>query len=186
MGSIFSLMQREQRQQEVLKVMECNQVSKSYGLVLTEEAAKQLMECRETSLRDSGRVEFAEGILSAVIYAFCDSPYMNQEEYADNLAQLQEIFYQYKNESLDLLTDEELLGFMRRHFDETCFGDMAYLSGTCLERFARAIRQGYKTRSAKEERDEYLLRNADSEYCDLNEEGGWNVELFWQALENEF
>lgn len=144
------------------------------------------MQSRDASLRDSGRVEFGGGILPAVIYAFCDSPYMNQAEYADSLAQLQEIFYLYKSEALDLLTDEELLSFMRRHFDETCYGDIEYLSGTCLERFARAIRQGYKTRSAKQERDEYLLRKADSEYCDLDEEPGWSVELFLQALENEF
>lgn len=186
MDNIFYLMRREQNQLEVQKVMECNQVSKRYGLVLTEEMVKQLMQCREISLRDSGRVEFGGGILPSVIYAFCDSPYINQTEYGEILAQLQEIFYQYKSESLDLLTDEELLRFMRQNFDETCCGDIEHLSGTCLERFARAIRQGYKTRSAKQERDEYLLRKEDSEYCDLDEEGGWDAELFWQALENEF
>lgn len=186
MSHVFDLVRRGQRQQEVQTVMDCNQVSKGFGLVLTEAEAKQLMQSREAALRDSGRVEFGGGILPAVIYAFCDSPFMNQAEYVDSLAQLQEIFYLYKSEALDLLTDEELLSFMRRHFDETCYGDIDYLSGTCLERFARAIRQGYKTRSAKQERDEYLLRKADSEYCDLDEEGGWSVELFMQALENEF
>lgn len=186
MSGIFDLIQKEQRQQEVQRVMACNQVSKGYGLALSEEEAGQLMQCRETSLRDSGRVELGGGILPAIIYAFCDSPYINQAEYADSLSQLQEIFYLYKSESLDLLPDDELLSFMRKHFDETCYGDVEYLSGTCLERFARAIRQGYKTRSAKEERDEYLLRKADSEYCDLDEEGGWDMKLFIQALEDEF
>lgn len=186
MSGLFDLVMRGQKQQEMQKVLECNQLSKKHGLALTEEEAKQLMQSRELSLRDSGRVEFGEGILPELIYAFCDSPYMNQAEYAENLSQLQEIFYLYKSESLDLLSDEELLGFMRRHFDETCFGDLDYLSGTCLERFARAIRQGYVTRSAKQEQDEYLLRRADDEYCDLDEEGGWDVQLFLQALEDEF
>lgn len=75
-----------------------------------------------------------------MIYAFCDSDYIDQENYAETLARLQEIFYLYKNESMDDLTDDELIDFMREAFDKECRGSLEYLEETCLEQFAREIR----------------------------------------------
>ncbi len=50
---------------------------------------------------------------------------------------LQDIFYLYKNESLDELTDDELLEYMKEKFDGICAGDLDYLEGTELDTFAR-------------------------------------------------
>ena len=47
-----------------------------------------------------------------------------QENYADTLMRLQDIFYLYKNESLDELTDDELLEYMKEKFDGICAGDL--------------------------------------------------------------
>ena len=60
------------------------------------------------------------------------------------MIRLEEIFYLYKNEMQDELTDDELLHLMREQFDELCFGDLDYLEGTCLEKFAEAVRAGYR------------------------------------------
>ena len=54
---------------------------------------------------------------------------------------LQESFYLYKNESLDELTDDELLEFMKEAFDGRCQGSLEYLEETVLEEFARNIRR---------------------------------------------
>ncbi len=56
-----------------------------------------------------------------------------QENYADTLMRLQDIFYLYKNESLDELTDDELLEYMKEKFDGICAGDLDYLEGTELD-----------------------------------------------------
>ena len=86
-------------------------------------------------------VEFGKGVLEKLIYAFCDSSYIYQENYVDTLSRLQDIFYLYKNESMDELTDDELIEYMRKTFDETCHGSLDYLEETCLEEFARNIRR---------------------------------------------
>ena len=109
----YELMETVQRKQELERVLACNEKTKSFGLTLTEEDAGRLMAGRRDSLRTQMRVEFGKGVLPEIIETFCDSPYLQQENYADVIAELQEIFYLYKNESEDNLTDEELLTFMK-------------------------------------------------------------------------
>lgn len=77
-----------------------------------------------------------------------------QENYADTLMRLQDIFYLYKNESLDELTDDELLEYMKEKFDGICAGDLDYLEGTVLDTFAREVRTGMKKYIGKYREDE--------------------------------
>ena len=125
---------------QIQKVIETNQYTERFGLVLSEEDAELLVQERRNCLKEQQRVEFGEGILIKIICTFCDSPYIQKEEYAATVARLQEIFYLYKNESLDELTDDELLAYMKEKFDEECEGDLEYLESTVLEEFARKIR----------------------------------------------
>jgi hypothetical protein len=185
-NNLFDLMLVQQQKQELARVLESNKKSERYGLVLSEEEANNLIQSRKTSLSDTQRVEFGEGILSKIIYYFCDSQYINQDTYADTLAQLQELFYTYKNETQDELTDDELLDYMKKQFEEVCFGDLDYLSNTCLERFSRAVRSGYQNQMQSRLRDEYSLRDGDDEYGDLSEESRWDDELYKTSLEDLF
>ena len=109
---------------------------------------------------------------------FCDSQFIQSGDYADTLARLQEIFYLYKNESMDELTDRELLEIMKENFEQICYGDLEYLETTCLERFAAAVRAGYETEFQKKERDEYTLRKSGNEYKKFSEETRWEFELY--------
>ena len=123
-------------------LIELNQKTEQFGLALTEADTKMLLEMRKHELREQQRVEFGEGILPKLIYAFCDSDYISQYTYVDTIMRLQEIFYLYKNETGDEISDDELLQFMREQYEETCFGDLDYLESTCLQNFAKAIRAG--------------------------------------------
>lgn len=185
-NNLFELMIAQQQKQELARVLDCNKKTEQFGLVLSEKEAKNLMLSRKTSLADSQRVEFGEGILPKIIYYFCDSQYINQDSYADTLAQLQELFYTYKNETQDELTDDELLEYMRKQYEEVCYGDMDYLSNTCLERFARAIRSGYNSRVQSRLRDEYSLRDTMDEYGELSEETRWDCNVYKTKLEDLF
>lgn len=129
-------------QNQVQQLMEMNQKTQHFGLALTEEEAKLIVENKKESLKEQKRVEFGETILVKLIDTFCDSPYISQRDYADTLMRLQEIFYLYKNESLDELSDDELLEFMKKSFDSICRGSLEYLEETVLEEFARIIRCG--------------------------------------------
>ena len=129
-------------QNQIQKVMEMNRQTERFGLSLTQEEARLLVENRNQVLKEQQRVEFGEGILPKLIFAFCDSAYIDRENYVETMARLQEIFYTFKNETLDEITDDELLEFMREQFEEKCCGDTEYLEGTFLSDFAQAIRSG--------------------------------------------
>lgn len=123
-------------------ILRCNEETEAYGLVLTREQALELVETRSTALKDTGRVEFGEGVIGKLIRAFCDSPYMAPRNYAATLHSLVELFYAYKNETLDRLSDDELIGYLRGWFDMPCQGSIELLAGTVLDWFAREVRRG--------------------------------------------
>lgn len=137
------------------QILAANQYTQKCGLVLSREEAKLLIKERRNVLKKECRVEFGSSILPKIIYAFCDSAYIEQENYCDALVRLQEIFYLYKNEMLDEIMDDELIEFMREQFETVCYGDFDYLEGTCLDIFAQAIRAGYRGYTKTEGRGEF-------------------------------
>ena len=118
---------------QIQKVMESNQYTEQYGLTLSAQDAEVLAQERKSTLMEQKRVEFGESILPRIIYEFCDSAFISQSNYVESLVRLQEIFFLYKNEMLDEISDEELLNFMKEQFETVCFGDFDYLEGTCLD-----------------------------------------------------
>lgn len=94
----------------------CNALTEKYGLALTPKQMLALAERRVEALQATGRVEFGEGILKKLIFAFRDSPYLAQQNYEETLTELQDLFYQFKNETHDRLSDDELIEKMKTAF----------------------------------------------------------------------
>ncbi len=186
MDNMFELMMLENQKHELQTVLECNTKTARFGLALSEEEATELTVVKKQTLKDERRVEFGSSILPELIYAFCDSQYITQDSYVATIAELQEIFYMFKNESMDDLTDSELLEFMKKQFEEICFGDLDYLKTTCLERYTRAIRSGYQTLSQQRLHDEYFTADRDNEYSKFSEETRWEYELYMTSLEDTY
>ncbi len=160
-------------QTQVQKVMETNQYTERFGLMLSEQDAQLLALERKNTLAEQKRIEFGERILRGIIYEFCDSAYIDQGNYVASLIRLQEIFFQYKNEMLDEISDGELLHFMKEQFETICFGDFDYLEGTCLDIFAQAVRAGYRG---------YRRTDGRGEYAQFDEVERWDKELYLEAL----
>lgn len=118
----------------------CNVLTEGYGLTLSHAQALALAQRRVEALRATDRVEFGEGILKKLIFAFRSSPYLCQQNYEETLGELQDIFYHFKNESGESLTDDELIEFMRTTFDGKAQGSLEYLAGTALDRLCRELR----------------------------------------------
>lgn len=131
------------QKQAVNEVMKYNDLTVKYGLVLTEQQAIALVETRSLSLKETGRIEFGGGIIDKIIFEFCDSPYLAMQNYEEVLHELIETFYYYKNETLDLMSDDELIQYMKKSFDGICQGSLDLLSGRELDRLARNLRYGY-------------------------------------------
>lgn len=132
-----------QSQNQLAKVIETNQYTERFGLALSQQDAQLILDNRKTALREQNRVEFGEGIVPKIIFEFCDSDFIDQSNYVDTIIRLQEIFYLYKNEMNDEITDDELLHLMKEQYEMQCHGDLDYLESTCLSDFARVIRAGY-------------------------------------------
>ena len=160
-------------QNQLVPVLKTNEVTEKYGLALTKEDAEMILSERKNTLQEQRRVEFFQGIVPQIIYEFCDSAYIDQNNYADTIIRLQELFYRYKNEMQDEITDEELLHFMKEQFETVCFGDLDYLEGTCLDCFAQAIRAGYEGHASS---DRY------GEYAKFDLVKRWDHELYLEAL----
>lgn len=163
-------------QTQIAQVLDTNQYTERFGLALTNEDAQLLVQERTNALRTEQRVEFGQGILPKIIYMFCDSAYITQANYRDTLIRLQEIFYLYKNEMLDEITDDELLEFMKEQFEGVCYGDLDYLEGTCLDIFAQAIRAGYSG---------YRQSQGRGEFSQFDIVTRWDRELYLQALKSQ-
>ena len=171
--SILELLELANRKEELALLSAMNQKTERFGLALREEDIKELAECRNQSLKKYGRVEFGRGILDQLIYVFCDSQYISQQNYLFCMERLQDIFYEFRNAALDLMTDDEILTFMREQFETICAGDPDYLEETCLEVFTAAVRAGY---------DGYKASGGRGEYTRFDEVPRWDKDLYLQAL----
>lgn len=162
-----------QQQNQLEKMIETNQAAGQYGLVLSEEEAKLILEEKNNTLREQKRVEFSGGITPKIIYEFCDSDFISQDNYVETIVRLQEIFYLFKNEMEDEITDDELLHLMKEQYEQICFGDLDYLEGTCLNLFSQAIRAGYQG---------YQKSEGHQEYAKFDEVQRWDYGLYFETL----
>ncbi len=125
---------------QMASILQTNNRIERFGLCISQEDAKLLLSDRKRGLKENQRVEFGEGILPQLIFAFCDSPFIYQDNFIDVIGRLQDIFYEYKNETIDMLSDDELIEFMKKEFDGPCYGSLEQLEETVLEEMAKNIR----------------------------------------------
>lgn len=130
------------QKQAVNEIVKCNDFSAQFGLRLTEQQAAELTQTRAFALQKNGRIELGGGIIEKMIRAFCDSPYLMQNNYEAVLHELIELFYAYKNETLDRLSDDELIEFMEKAYNGPCGGSLELLAGRELYRLAENMRWG--------------------------------------------
>ena len=166
-----------QNANQLTKVIETNQYTEQFGLILSEQDAQLILEKHNDTLRELKRVEFGESIIPKIIREFCDSDYIDQENYVDTMIRLQEIFYLYKNEMDDKMTDDELLHLMREQYDHLCFGDLDYLEETCLADFAQAVREGYRG---------FVGSDGYGEHSKFYQQERWNYDLYMEILKDLF
>ena len=134
----YSLIQK----QAVFEIEQCNAYTFRFGLTLSHEDATELDQTRSLALKSNGRIEFGGGAVGKIIKEFCDSPYLSMSNYAFTLHELTELFYYYKNETLDLIGDDDLIRFMKKSFDGTCQGSLELLAGRELADLAHSLRFG--------------------------------------------
>ena len=147
-GSLLSLPQQAEA------VLARNQESAVYGLQLSPAQAEALILSQQQSLKRAGRIEFDCGILPNLISAFCSSPYLLQEEYESTLQALTALFYHFKTETGDRLSDQTLLSYMRKAFNGPCHGSLELLSSTALPALVRRLQSSGPHLTEREQNDD--------------------------------
>lgn len=120
-----------------------NEKTADYGLVLTEIEARELVDVRNRSLRENERIELGSGAILQIIDKFCTSLYINQQNYAQTIGELLDIFYYFKTESRDKISDSDLIDIMYELFEGPCHGSTELLAGRDLETLLRYIKEAH-------------------------------------------
>lgn len=105
-------------------IIKCNEFTKEYGLILSPEDVKIIISAREEALENNGRVEFGGSVPNKIIKKFCDSPYIVQKNYVEIITKLIDLFYYYKNETLELIGDDMLIDLMYEYFSNIGKGSL--------------------------------------------------------------
>ena len=123
------------------EILQCNEETIEYGLKLREEDVKEIIQTRSEALSKNGRVEFGGGIIKEIIATFSDSPYISQYNYVETIEELIEMFYYYKNETMEEIGDTDLINLMKDYFDNKCQGSLDFLN-RYLDSIAHNIKYG--------------------------------------------
>lgn len=142
LASLFSLDGLANQAAVAEQILSLNEKLEQYGLFLTPADAAALMQTRSEALTANGRIEVGSATIGKLIDAFCDSAYINQRDYTATMHELLEAFYYIKNETMDLLSDDDLIDFMRDCYENRCMGSVELLRGRELEKLAKNLRFG--------------------------------------------
>lgn len=139
--SIFNFNQSILTEVYANELLQLNEETKKYGLELTLEDVKQVMNARNKVLKGYGRVELSFDVTKILIETFSASAFVNEKNYVSILNDLQELFYYMKNETEDKLSDEKIIKLMKEKFEDSCEGSIDLLN-SCLEEYSRSFRKG--------------------------------------------
>ena len=120
-------------------LLKANSYISKYNLSITQAQAVSISEARSRALKDAGRIELSPDIPAKILHAICDSPYLTNDNIEDVLSSLTEAFYYYKNETLDIISDDEMIEFIGKNFSGKCQGSVEMLCSDCLEELRRRV-----------------------------------------------
>lgn len=127
-------------QAKLSEILSINDKSRYYNLQLTEKDVRELVAVRNLTLKDTERIEFGVETLEYIINTFYKSPYINQHEYVEIIAEIQALFYLVKNEVDEIFSDEELITMLSEMFDGFCNGSLEFLKGRGVEHILEAAK----------------------------------------------
>lgn len=124
------------------EILDLNTVSQNYGLILSEEEARELSDTRNTALTENERIETGVGAVAKIIKRFCTSHYVTQENYPQILNEVTALFYYIKTDTADKISDNDLIDELFKRFELRCHGSVDTLVSVEGERIIRMVNSG--------------------------------------------
>jgi hypothetical protein len=153
LSRIFNSLNSSIEELAVVQILELNEKTKEYRLILTPDEVRQMMNTRNQVLNNYGRVELSIEVTKEIIELFSASPYINEDDYLFTLNELHEIFYYIKNETEEKIGDCRMIEMMRELFDGDCGGSLNLLKSK-LEEYAEVFRSEIQLYEALEGEDD--------------------------------
>lgn len=125
---------------QLREILEINNESEKYGLVLNMQDAKAIVAARAAALQNSERIEMSNDVVKKITQMLYASPFICQEDYVFNINNIQEMFYYMKNETEDKIGDDELIDIIFNFYNNSCQGSIELLKET-LQSFGENFRR---------------------------------------------
>jgi len=120
------------------ELLELNENSSEYGLTLNKEDIKEIINSRNNTLKSYGRIELDINVTKSIIENLYKSQYTDRDDYVELINDLQEVFYYLKNETLDQISDIEIIEIIDEIYNN-CSGRIDIVQEKC-EEFAKSYR----------------------------------------------
>ena len=120
------------------EILDLNKKSQVYGLTLNKEDVKEIINSRDNTLKNYGRIELDIGITKMIIENLYKSQYTDKDDYVYAINDLHEVFYYLKNETLDQISDIEIIEIIDEVYNN-CSGRIDIAQEKC-EEFAKSYR----------------------------------------------
>ena len=120
------------------EILDLNEKSQIYGLTLNKEDVKEIINSRDNTLKNYGRIELDIGITKMIIENLYKSQYTDKDDYVYVINDLHEVFYYLKNETLDQISDIEIIEIIDEIYNN-CSGRIDIVQEKC-EEFAKSYR----------------------------------------------
>ncbi len=105
----------------------------SKDIVLTKENVLELINNKNSALKEIGRIDITNSILENIILTFTDSSFIDKNNYMYIFLSLTEIFLCYENIFSKKISSEELLKYLKDEFEKN-EGSIELISTISLER----------------------------------------------------
>ena len=128
-------MNLHQREQQINEILELNDTTNKFGLLLNATEITQILEERNKDLKYIGRIDFSIEVTKNLVANFCNSSFITQETYVETLQGLHTVFYHLKNETMDKIGDTILINLIKDYFENSCGGSVEVLKGKLNEFF---------------------------------------------------
>lgn len=122
------------------EILELNKKSQIYGLALKQEDIKEIIKSRNNTLKSYGRIELDINVTKRIIENLYTSQYTDKDDYVESINDLQEIFYYLKNETLDQISDIEIIEIIDEFYNK--FSGRIEIVQEKSEEFAKQYRWG--------------------------------------------
>lgn len=140
--ALFDFQDKSLKITRINELLGLNEELKKHNILLTPEAAGEIIESRSAALKNQGRVELDIEVTKTLIKTLSSSEYINQKNFVCTVNKIYEVFHFIKNATSDFTSDEENISAIMVYYNKVCGGSCELLMGKGIEKILQNFNQG--------------------------------------------